>query len=77
MGCSQSARNVEPEEDNILRVMFKKFDKEGKGYISRENLEKMMKDDKTHIKGNDVDHILSKFGSDGNCIYRQLAKWMN
>lgn len=59
----------------MLRVMFNRFDKDGSGYISRENLQKMMHDDKTHFQGNDVDHILNKFGTDGKMNFEQFSLW--
>ena len=43
-----------------LGVMFDRFDKDKKGYISTDDLQNMMRDDKTHFQGKDANHI-SKF----------------
>lgn len=73
MGCVHSKNIPEHEDDSLLHTMFKKFDKEGKGYISRDNLQKMMKGDKTHR--NDVDHTLAKFGTDDKMSLQQFELW--
>lgn len=57
--------------------MFARFDKENKGYISRRDLQSMMKDDKTHFQGRDVDHILTKYGSDSKMDFAQFSTWWN
>jgi hypothetical protein len=75
MGCIHSSSIVEHEDESLLHQMFKKFDKEGKGYISRENLQKMMKGDKTNIQRNDVDHTLTKFGTDDKMSLAQFELW--
>ena len=48
------------ESGGTLGYMFKRFDKDNKGYISTEDLQGVMKDDKTHFQGKDANHI-SKF----------------
>ena len=56
-------------------VMFDRFDKERKGYISLKNLKDMMKDDKTHFKGRDADHIMNKYGTEGKMNLDQFKQW--
>jgi hypothetical protein len=75
MGCSQSTEAVEPEEDDILKVMFKRFDRDRSGFITRPNLQKMMNDDNTYFKGKDVDHILTKYGADAKLSFEQFSVW--
>jgi Ca2+-binding EF-hand superfamily protein len=75
MGCSQSKNNVENGDDNMVHTMFKKFDKEGKGYISRENLQKMMTGDTTTIQRDHVDHTMTKFGTDDKMSLEQFELW--
>jgi vancomycin resistance protein YoaR len=75
MGCIQSKNNVEDADEDIIHTMFKKFDKEGKGYISRQNLQKMMKGDTANMQRNDVDHTLAKFGTDDKMSLEQFELW--
>lgn len=61
--CGKSNNATPPvEEGGTLRVMFHRFDKDNKGFISTLDLQKMMRDDKTHFQGKDANHI-SKFSS--------------
>lgn len=57
--CKPADSNVDDVEQagGTLRVMFNRFDKDKKGFISMEDLQHMMKDDKTHFKGKDSSHI--------------------
>jgi hypothetical protein len=75
MGCSQSKNDVEHAEEDMLHTMFKKFDKEGKGYISRQNLQKMMKGDTHSAQRDDVDHTLAKFGTGDKMSLEQFELW--
>ena len=69
---------AEPEPaSGTLGIMFARFDKEKKGYISRQDLQAMMKDDKTHFQGRDVDHIMNKYGTDGKMDFNQFSTWWN
>lgn len=56
----REAKKDESNGDGTLHVMFNRFDKDRKGYISKDDLQKMMRDDKTHFQGKDANHI-SKF----------------
>lgn len=65
--CSKSddAVGSMPEETpnasaGTVGVMFDRFDKERKGYISLKNLKDMMKDDKTHFQGRDADQYVNQ-----------------
>jgi hypothetical protein len=62
-------------EGGTLGVMFKRFDKHGKGFISRDDLKRVMADDKTHFGGNDVDRILEKYGTSGQMTFEQFKMW--
>ena len=58
--CCKSAANDAAggeESGGTLGVMFNRFDRDKKGYISTEDLHRMMKDDKTHFQGKDANHI--------------------
>jgi Ca2+-binding EF-hand superfamily protein len=58
--ASSSAGNGQgAEEGGTLRVMYSRIDKDKKGYISKEDLQHMMRDDKTH--GKDANHISKSF----------------
>ena len=81
--CSKSDDVVDtaPEGPNAkhgtVGVMFDRFDKERKGYISLKNLKDMMKDDKTHFQGRDADHIMNKYGTDGKMSLDEFKQWWN
>ena len=82
--CSKSDDDVVgslPEGPNArhgtVGVMFDRFDKERKGYISLKNLKDMMKDDKTHFQGRDADHIMNKYGTDGKMGIEEFKQWWN
>lgn len=76
-GGMLNSRRLTKEEASkgTLRVMFDRLDKEKKGYISEKNLHDLMKDDKTHFKGKDVSHIISKYGSEGKMSFEQFKAW--
>ena len=81
--CSKSDDAVDsaPEGPNAkygtVGVMFDRFDKERKGFISLKNLKDMMKDDKTHFQGRDADHIMTKYGTDGKMSLDEFKAWWN
>mmetsp|Transcript_31558 Transcript_31558/g.65922 ORF Transcript_31558/g.65922 Transcript_31558/m.65922 type:complete len:126 (+) Transcript_31558:142-519(+) len=75
--CSKSDATPVGDEGGTLGVMFNRFDKEKKGYISLKNLEEMMKDDKMHFQGKDADHIMGKYGTDGKMNFQQFSTWWN
>ena len=82
--CSKSddAADSTPEGPHAAKygtvgVMFDRFDKERKGFISLKNLKDMMKDDKTHFQGRDADHIMNKYGTDGKMNVEEFKQWWN
>ena len=82
--CSKSDDDVLgslPDGSNskygTVGVMFDRFDKERKGYISLKNLKDMMEDDKTHFQGRDADHIMNKYGTDGKMNIEEFKQWWN
>ena len=82
--CSKSDDDIvgsAPEGPNAkhgtVGVMFDRFDKERTNYISLKNLKDMMKDDKTHFKGRDADHIMNKYGTDGKMNLEEFKQWWN
>ena len=81
MGCLWSKSTpeiIDPDPPGgTLGVIYSRFDKEKKGYISRRDLQSMMKDDKTHFQGKDVDHIMNKYGKDGKMDFNQFSTWWN
>lgn len=78
--CGKSSDAASPEEDTsggTLGVMFRRFDKDKKGYISKKDLNAMMADEKNHFQGKDADYIISKYGSDGKMNIDQFGTWWN
>ena len=78
--CAKSDSVVETATSHgggTVGVMFDRFDKERKGFISLKNLKDMMKDDKTHFQGRDADHIMNKYGSDGKMSLEEFRQWWN
>lgn len=77
--CSKpEVKELTPEQRNerTARSIFDKFDKDKSGWISKENLQQIIQDDKAF--GNaDVEHILSKFGDDGKMSFEQFKYWWN
>ena len=63
------------ELGGTVGVMFRRIDKEGKGYINLKNLEDLMKDDRTHFKGDTATHIMEKFGNDGRMSLDNFSAW--
>jgi hypothetical protein len=63
------------QEGGTIGVMFRRIDKEDKGYISIQNLEAMMRDDKTHFQGKDANHIMEKYGTDGKMDFNAFKTW--
>ncbi|GAX17751.1 hypothetical protein FisN_24Hh183 [Fistulifera solaris] len=61
--------------DSTLRVMFNRFDKDRKGYISKDDLQKMMRDDKTHFQGKDANHIMEKYGTGDKMNFSAFELW--
>ena len=63
-------------EERTLRGIFHRFDKDNSGFISKDNLQQIIQDDKAF--GNaDVEHILAKFGENGKMSYEQFKHWWN
>jgi hypothetical protein len=71
--------NANPEQginsNTTLGVMFRQIDKQGKGFISRADLDRTMSDDKLHFGNKDVDHILEKYGTDQTLSFAQFEMW--
>ena len=63
------------EQGGTVGVMFRRIDKEGKGYIDLKNLEDLMKDDRTHFMGGTAAHIMEKFGNDGKMTLENFSAW--
>ena len=57
--------------------MFRRIDKEGKGYIDLKNLEDLMKDDNTYFGGKGANHIMEKYGTDGKMRIEHFTTWWN
>ena len=62
--------------ERTARSIFDRFDKDKSGYISKENLQQIIQDDKA-FRNTDVEHILSKFGDDGKLSFEQFKFWWN
>ncbi|EEC48013.1 predicted protein [Phaeodactylum tricornutum CCAP 1055/1] len=75
--CGKSAGAEVEQEESTLSVMFKRIDKDNKGYISPTDLKEMMKDDKTHFQGKDADHIMAKYGTDNKMNVAEFRQWWN
>jgi hypothetical protein len=56
----------------VVKAMFDRFDKERKGYISKKNLQDLMRNDQTTLNCN---HIMEKYGTDGQLNYEQFKTW--
>lgn len=74
---SEAAGSSGIEEGGTIGVMFRRIDKEGKGYIDMKNLEQLMHDDKTHFQGKDASHIMEKYGSDNKLQFENFKTWWN
>jgi Ca2+-binding EF-hand superfamily protein len=83
MGCSCSKASSSTEEarsgqeGGAVGAMFRRIDKEGKGYLDLHNLEVLMRDDKTYFQGRDASHIIEKYGVDGKMNFDQFKVWWN
>lgn len=64
-------------QSETLLVMFRRIDKEGKGYINLKNLEDLMKDGKANFAGKGADHIMEKYGTDGRMEIEHFTTWWN
>jgi Ca2+-binding EF-hand superfamily protein len=60
-----------------LYSMFQRIDKEGKGYINHNNLDELMKNDKSFFAGKGPTYILEKYGTDGKMTLEQFVVWWN
>ena len=60
-----------------IHSMFQRIDKEGKGYINKNNLEDIMKNDKSFFAGKGPSYILEKYGTDGKMTLEQFVVWWN
>jgi hypothetical protein len=60
-----------------LHSMFQRIDKEGKGYVNKNNLDNLMKNDKSFFAGKGPTYILEKYGSDGKMTFEQFVLWWN
>lgn len=67
---------MEERNERVCRDIFDRFDKDNSGFISKENLKQLIQDDKT-FRNTDVDHILSKYGTDGKMSYENFKFWWN
>lgn len=67
---------LEERNDKLCRGIFDRFDKDKSGFITKENLKQIIQDDKT-FRNTDVDHILSKYGTDGKMSYENFKFWWN
>jgi len=74
-GMGSGSGNENDGGGGTLGVMFRRIDKEGKGYIDLQNLEQLMKDDKTYFKGGSASHILEKYGNDGKMSMDNFTAW--
>jgi hypothetical protein len=62
-------------ESGTLLAMFRRIDKEGKGYIHVKNLDDLMKNDKTFFAEKGPTYILDKYGTDGKMTMDQFTMW--
>jgi Ca2+-binding EF-hand superfamily protein len=67
---------LEERNERTVRGIFDRFDKDKSGFISKENLQQIIQDDKA-FKNADVEHILSKFGDNGQMSFEQFKHWWN
>lgn len=73
---TQQQLTPQQREEKTLRGIFDRFDKDKSGYISKDNLQQIIQDDKT-FKNADVEHILDKFGQNGKMTFEQFKFWWN
>jgi hypothetical protein len=74
--CKQHGCGTESNApENVLEAMFERIDRDKKGYISLEDLQSLMKDDKTYFFGKDTTHIMNKYGSDSRMTFDQFETW--
>jgi len=62
--------------ERTARGIFERFDKDKSGFISKENLQQIIQDDKA-FRNADVEHILSKFGENDKLSFEQFKFWWN
>jgi hypothetical protein len=61
-----------------LGVMFGRIDKDGKGYIDLRDLNALMKDDyKAYFHGRGAEHIMEKYGQEGQMSFENFQHWWN
>ena len=62
-------------EDSTLRTLFDRFDVDNSGYIDKENLKQVLKDDKWMGNEDNIDRILEKYGTDGKITFQEFQNW--
>jgi EF hand len=78
--CCKAAETNQDEAHpgGTLGVMFKRIDKDGKGYIDLRDLKALMKDDyKAYFQGRGAEHIMAKYGQDGQMSLENFRHWWN
>jgi hypothetical protein len=64
-----------PPEQDAVRVIFDRLDKEKKGYLNEKNLQDLLRDERSFFQGKDATHILNKFGTDNKITFDQFKGW--
>jgi hypothetical protein len=73
-GGSSGGVGAPPEQDTV-RTIFDRLDKEKKGYLNEKNLQDLLRDERAFFQGTDATHILNKFGSDNKITFEQFKGW--
>jgi hypothetical protein len=77
-GTQAGAAAASEGAGGTVATMFRRIDREKKGYIDLKNLEQLMKDDKTYFAGRDVNHIMDKYGDgNGRMTLEHFQTWWN
>lgn len=68
----------DPAISGTVGVMFKRIDKDNKGYIDIDDLEKLMQEDKNYFQGKGASHIMNKYGNDDSKMgFTEFNTWWN
>lgn len=81
IGSHRNAAAMGPggARQSAAAIIFQRIDKDGKGYLSLDDLKALMKDDlKAYFPaGRGAEHMMGKYGNDGKLTLEQFDLWWN
>ena len=77
--CSRQQSATPVADQSTAAVLFRRIDKDAKGYICLTDLQALMKDDlKAYFpEGRGAEHIVDKYGTNGRLTQEQFDVWWN